>query len=630
MATSPPSGWQPGDPIGYIRPEIPEFELPPYEGERYDATVPDTLDLQERARLAINGLTEPTDPLADYEVYWIVYFNTNPPRMIHNFWHGPTQPKFMWAGSLMRLMSGSEQNLHGERQWMEVALKSQGTDGLIYTPTQGRPWAHLWYPPHIAKQARLSSADLGGQDLFPMGNATMLSTLSHFAKRDGSPLWRGALRRTVDGIIELIVDTGDSAYFWPSILVASRERPSDAPVPTAPYECEATVVPHGLVHAYRVLGHEPTLDLARKAIGYLRHNFYQPDGAFLSSPGEPRHAHFHAHARGLLAMEEYAETSDDQELMEFVIRGFEWARGLGANLDLSAHSYQLTRTPGCGLLGFFPEWTNSPYWQTSETCQVSDMIALALRLSEAGVGDYWDDADRWIRNQFAEAQLQATDWVYQLSEKAAPTETTYNGSADRAPERNLGAFAGSPSANDWLAKSIHAIGHCCTANGSKGLYWIWERILRYDGRGRLRVNLLLNRASPWADVESHVPYRGRVDVKVKRPIDLSIRIPEWVRPEETRCQVNDTERRLGWDGRYAQVGSAKPGDTVTLTFPIVERTDVVQVEKQPFTLVRKGNEVVSIDPPGRTHPLYQRERYREDTPRWRKVTRFVSSERIDW
>ena len=31
------------------------------------------------------------------------------------------------------------------------------------------------------------------------------------------------------------------------------------------------------------------------------------------------------------------------------------------------------------------------------------------------------------------------------------------------------------------------------------MYYIWQHILTYD-QGRLRVNLLLNRASDWADV----------------------------------------------------------------------------------------------------------------------------------
>ena len=54
-------------------------ELPAYCGKRPAATVPDTLDLQaQMAPLAINGLTEPTDPDADYEIYWQAAFNTKP------------------------------------------------------------------------------------------------------------------------------------------------------------------------------------------------------------------------------------------------------------------------------------------------------------------------------------------------------------------------------------------------------------------------------------------------------------------------------------------------------------------------------------------------------------------------
>ena len=40
------------------------------------------------------------------------------------------------------------------------------------------------------------------------------------------------------------------------------------------------------------------------------------------------------------------------------------------------------------------------------------MIGLAIRFSKAGIGDYWDDADRWIRNMLAQGQLLSTDWIY--------------------------------------------------------------------------------------------------------------------------------------------------------------------------------------------------------------------------
>jgi hypothetical protein len=608
----------------YINPQIPDFELPEYRGELYEATVPDTLDIAERARLALNALTETTDPEADYEVYWIVVFRSNPPHMFHSCWQSTATGKFMMAASFMRLMTGSEQNLHVDRRWMEVALKSQGPDGLNYVPLVGRPWAFVWSPVEPEEAKRRS--EFKDQLLSAMGNSTMLSTMSHFAKRDGSAIWRQAVRRAVDGMINLAVDEGELAYFWPSFCFSVKDQPDYARMPTDPFEAETSIAPHGLVHAYQVLGYEPALTMARKIINYLRHNFYAPDGSFIASPGVPSRAHFHAHTRGLLAMQEYAETADDDELMGFVVQSYEKARDLLTNQILET-GLRVVKTPGASLIGFFPEWANSHMGEKGETCQLSDMIAVALRLSEAGVGDYWDDADRWIRNHLAEAQLTNIDWIGRLPQDLAVEP---HGTTERVPERNVGAFAGGPDPNDWYAGAhAHVLGHCCTANGSKVLYWIWERILRYQD-GKLRVNLLLNRASKWADVDSYIPYQGRVDVKVKQGVDLSIRIPEWVTPAETHCKVNDKDRSLEWEGRYAKVGSVKPGDVVILTFPIFKQTDHAHIEKQPYTLVRKGNEVISIDPPGRYYPLYQRQHYSDDAPRWRRITRFISDEIINW
>ena len=50
----------------------------------------------------------------------------------------------------------------------------------------------------------------------------------------------------------------------------------------------------------------------------------------------------------------------------------------------------------------------------------------------------------------------------------------------------------------------------------------------------------------------------------------------------------------------------------------------------PYTLVIKGNTVVSIDPAGKNGPLYLRAHYRQSQARWRTVRRFVPEERIEW
>ena len=116
--------------------------------------------------------------------------------------------------------------------------------------------------------------------------------------------------------------------------------------------------------------------------------------------------------------------------------------------------------------------------------------------------------------------------------------------------------------------------HCCTGNAARTLYYLWSGIVEHDG-GRLRVNLLLNRASPWADVDSCVPYVGQVDVKVKQPVaEVLLRVPEWVPSgsAEVRATRGKTAIELVWHGRYVSLGPAQAGETLSLTFPLVEQT----------------------------------------------------------
>ena len=113
------------------------------------------------------------------------------------------------------------------------------------------------------------------------------------------------------------------------------------------------------------------------------------------------------------------------------------------------------KAEGEATVGYFPEHINKTEHEYSEICEVAGMIGLALKLSHAGLGDYWDDADRWIRNQFAEGQLRQVDWVYRMSarERVDPDRQGSNAlidegvaTLDRVPERNIGSFAGWPSA----------------------------------------------------------------------------------------------------------------------------------------------------------------------------------------
>jgi hypothetical protein len=174
--------------------------------------------------------------------------------------------------------------------------------------------------------------------------------------------------------------------------------------------------------------------------------------------------------------------------------------------------------------------------------------------------------------------------------------------------------------------------NCCQGNAARTLYYLWEHLVDYQ-QGRLRVNLLLNRASAWADVYSHIPYEGRVEVKVKQPLEsVQVRVPEWVegKSPEVVGESSGGRRELRWEGRYVDLGSGRPGEVLTVRFPIVQRRVKETIGAVPYTLELKGNTVVSIDPAGTNGPLYQRSYYLAQQAPTRKVERFVPEEVIAW
>jgi hypothetical protein len=120
--------------VRFIRQRIPRFKPSDYAGSRYEDLVPDTLDIQERAQLAVNGPTGPTDPSMNHRLYFYVSFTAHPPSMSHTA-SDICQTKFMEALPLMRTIIGSDLHDDVDVDWMSTALSSIGPDGLVYWPS---------------------------------------------------------------------------------------------------------------------------------------------------------------------------------------------------------------------------------------------------------------------------------------------------------------------------------------------------------------------------------------------------------------------------------------------------------------------------------------------------------------
>jgi len=612
--------------LTYINPGALRVAPPTYPGEYYDALVPSTLDLAERARLCVNALTETTDPAFDDELYWIVDLLALEPVMYHTV-DDHVQAKFFQALPLDRTACGSAQNLDVEHRLMQTHLRMQGSDGLIYIPIKGRPWALPATPDPYA-----------GFDYLPTGDhwcsisqaGRILGGFCIYALKDPAGPWAEAAHRLARGLMNLCIVEDDIAYLSGNCTEPGRPITKPAQKPVGFRAAIAAWVAQGLAQCARSLGNRDAGEMAARLMRYVMRDsgYFGPGGEFTwELPGKNRQVHFHAHSNQIMTALEAVQATGDMQL-----------------LALARTAYDYAVSQGEALVGFFPEWLDykgGVYGEgqsSSEICEVADMIASALKLSLLGI-DRWDDVDRWVRNQFSECQLTDTSWLTdghleRADRSRAPMPgagcaVPEYGTTDRVMERAIGSFSGWPSANDFVQGTGWSIMHCCTGNATRAVYYVWEQILT-RARGSLKVNLLLNRSSRWADVLSHIPYRGQVDVMMKQDLELEIRLAEWVKPEEARCTVDGAPRGLSFNGRYAQVGPVSAGQTVTLTFPIFERTDRVIIEKRAYTLVRRGNEVVWIDPPGKNGPLYQRRQYRRGETLWQNVRRFVPEAEIPW
>ena len=76
--------------LGYVDERVADVRLPEprFEGQRYDAEAPDTLDLTQRAVYAINAYTRMLDPALDYAFIGNAGFMRKPPIVTGAMGHG--------------------------------------------------------------------------------------------------------------------------------------------------------------------------------------------------------------------------------------------------------------------------------------------------------------------------------------------------------------------------------------------------------------------------------------------------------------------------------------------------------------------------------------------------------------
>ena len=539
--------------------------------------VPDTLDLAEHGRLALNGMLGSLDPALDYECFFLNLFDVHPAYMLH--WSGMVSgvmPKYVEALPLLRLMSGSRERMDLQQGFMDAMLKNMAEDGLVYDRVRpDRPWnTGVGYG---AKAWDEDYANLAG-------NGRLLVGLAYWRQATGEPKWKDLARKTAERMLQLAVVQGDIAFYpnpglgndfsYPRKTGWTQKKPPEK----ANEGFEGATLFYlfqplrGFARYYQMTGDDRFLKLSRKFVNLgLQAKFWGADHDMHPALGAQRghfKGHFHGNLAALRALLDYALVAEDVRLKFFVRDGYEWARQHGIHrLGIFAHSGD---------------------WGT-EGCTIADMVGLAVALGDAGLGDYWDDVEQYARNGLISAQATDKDELVRVSEsgKARPKDSPWGTQYDwRFGGNNKGVLKGQETTDRVIDRSVGAFGHlqgarylvpmlmhCCTGNGSQALYYAWEAIVRRRGDSA-EVNLWLNRRSPWCDVWSWLPHIGKLMIQNKGMRRLSVRSPGWAARAAVRTRLDGREVRPVWIGNRMLFDGLKGNEQLQVEVPItVEKTE---------------------------------------------------------
>ena len=575
-------------------------------GTAYELTVPDTLDLAERARLSVNNLTHNVDPDDYYYVFQSFNFSAKSKGLSYPDRTLDITGKNLRALPWMRTMCGSDQGLDRQLGMMNAMLSNVWEDGLLYYPTEGY---------------RIKGTS------YPMVNGILALACENQYVMDGNAHWLDWIQLIGAGLQKVPIRVQDRAYYPPESTVTPEGKwvwntrgvamlPYNPP--EEPYldsqglegcvKFEQQYAMRALVRAYKYKSNPQILELLRALTNFdLKVGLWQNttlEGMQGNEHGN-FYGHFHGNTAPLLALLDVAELENNPWLKELAREGYEHAL-----------------TTGAARMGWFPSWfmpvkyqRDEIFGRIAEGCAIGEMAELGVRLTDAGLGDYWDQVDWIIRNQLIEHQFCDLEVMRKFAK---------DGPASQHLEDYLGGFGeASPTGTP---PEIYG---CCSANTPMGLYYAWHGITRFED-GIATVNLFLNRAASWVDVTSYLPYEGKVELKNKQARTVLVRIPMWVDVNDVKSYVNSERVRVPHSGRYLVFDGLQKGSTIRLEFPNPEFKEHFWIAGKSHDVTFRGSTVLKVSPDMKDPmmiPLYQREQYKAATAPLRKV-QFFAAEKI--
>src|SRR6516165_6463562 len=130
---------------------------------------------------------------------------------------------------------------------------------------------------------------------------------------------------------------------------------------------------------------------------------------------------------------------------------------------------------------------------TCETDTITSAIRLALELIKEGHPEYWNDIERFVRNQLVENQFNNLEILHLT---------------DPLLIRGMrGSFESWADPNTLLAVKNGDIEGCCINGGIRGLFLASQNAIQETAE-EAQINLLISAISSSVEVASYLPYEG--------------------------------------------------------------------------------------------------------------------------
>jgi Beta-L-arabinofuranosidase, GH127 len=559
-------------------------------GTLADSGSRDALDLRRMAAWAMNYLIRSPRPEFNYEPVFQCHPYACPPMPARS---DPvvacdTDARMDWEWYYMRAITRSTSGQNVERAFHERIRGYVAEDGKV------------WAPPGAYNEGDTKAVYTDRDKVFHIWGATkLLVSCSEEYSLTGSAQSRDMGRRIMKALRSVASDDGNGNCWFAGGMGAWK----DGSWLKNGWNQQPAPIVYSLVRYYQATGDEEALAFA-KAYANGMINGSQPGGIRFDANGrfgrvigarwEPGHSHATMHA--VWGVAELGLVTGDASYSRFAQRSWDWL---------------LTRGTGTG---WFPAGPDN----CCETCCLSDMISVAAALGWAGNARYFDAVERYMRNHIAPLQFVITPEFTDFYRERNRGKDVDAGLASL--ERVQGGIIGGSGLNDYENTLLGGVSGfemfgCCAPEGMRAIHTAWSSVIRKLGASALGgpgvyVNMALGCDSPLGEVVSFLPDEGRVTVKARVASSYFMRPPSWASRSAVRAFRNAHAVHAEWSGDYIAFSHVKPGEELTITYPIVgfDHTAGGLWASAPALQMKykwRGNMVAQSDPPATRFPIFR-------------------------